>query len=280
VNASVLSAYARHQRRRNLRPNSIRRTGDDLRALARFADRPLLEVTKRDIERWIDFDPSRVARTRYNMISTVAAFFEWAIAEELVVRNPARLLDRPRLHRTLPRPIPHDDLTIAVHTATPMIRAWLLLAALDGLRCQEIAGICRDHVWDHEEPGVLLVAEAKGGQQRFVPLHPDVLTALRAHGMPRSGPLFRNQVGRPYTPARVSQLGNAHLRALGIDARMHQLRHRFGTDVYALSKDLRVTQELLGHQSPTTTAIYTAINPAHAVAVVQQLAVRPLVIAV
>lgn len=243
----------------------------------RHADgRALLELTAGDIERWLDATP-RAPRTRYTLISCVATFFEWAITRELVESNPTRNIIRPKLHRNLPRPIRHDDLTVAVHMATPMLRVWLLLAALGGLRCQEISGLCREHVWDHERPGVILVVEAKGGGERAVPLHPDVLSALHAHGMPRSGPLFRNQFGTPYSPARVSQLGNAYLRDLGIEARMHQLRHRFGTDVYATSKDLRATQELLGHASPSTTAVYTKVSPTTTAAIVLQLSIRPLV---
>lgn len=276
VNAQLLCSYKAHQLRRNLRPSSIERTRDVLLNLGRFADRPLPEIVQADIDLWLDASP-RVARTRYNLISHTHTFYEWAMMERLVVENPARFIIRPRLHRTLPRPISHADLALAVHTADPMMRAWLLLAALEGLRCQEIAGICADHVLEQEEPGILLVAEAKGGQQRFVPLHPDVLAALRIHGMPGGGPIFRNRFGVPFSPCRVSQIGNTFLRSVGVKATMHQLRHRFGTDVYALCKDLRVTQELMGHQSPNSTQIYTEINQAEAVAVVRQLAIRPLV---
>ena len=57
----------------------------------------------------------------------------------------------------------------------------------------------------------------------------------------------------------------------GIDATAHQLRHYFATEVYASSKDIRVTQELLGHSSPSTTANYVAFSHVDAAAAVASL---------
>lgn len=273
LNASIISQYARDQHRRNLARNSIDRYRCTLRSLARHhGDRSLLDLTRDDIETWVDAVP-RAPRSRYQLISCVCTFYEWAIAREYLDVNPTRKIERPKLKRQLPRPIGHDDLAVAVRVATPMIRCWLLLAALGGLRCQEISGLRREDVWDHEAEPVLIVTKPKGGNERIVPLHPDVHRALRTFGIPRNGHVFINFYGRPFTPERVSHLGNAHLRALGIDATMHQIRHRFGTDVYAISNDIRVTQELLGHQSPAPTAGYTAISPGRAVDVVRQLAI-------
>jgi len=65
----------------------------------------------------------------------------------------------------------------------------------------------------------------------------------------------------PLAPGRISQLASAHLSSLGIHATLHQLRHRFLTEVYRETKDLRLTQELAGHSSPTTTAGYAAWSP-------------------
>lgn len=231
------------------------------------------ELTSADLEAWLDAVP-RGPRTRTNYLSCMTCFYRWAISAGHTDENPAAKIDRPRLPRSLPRPIGRTDLAVAVATATPMVRAWLCLAALAGLRCQEIAGITREDVWDQEEQPMLFVRDGKGGSERTVPLHPDALDALRQCGMPRFGPIFRNN-GRPYHPNRVSRIGNDHLHSLGIESTMHQLRHRFGTDVQALGKDIRVTQELMGHQSPQSTAIYTAVNPVHATAVVNLLTLTP-----
>lgn len=74
------------------------------------------------------------------------------------------------------------------------------------------------------------------------------------------GPVIRRRDGRPgpAKPHSVSQRTNAFLHSIGITETLHQLRHRFGTTTYQAVRDIRAVQELLGHASPTTTAIYAA----------------------
>jgi site-specific recombinase XerD len=69
----------------------------------------------------------------------------------------------------------------------------------------------------------------------------------------------------------VSHLAADYLHDCGIPATLHQLRHRFGTEVYRVDHDLRLVQELLGHRDPATAALYTKIVQADAAAVVEQL---------
>ena len=70
----------------------------------------------------------------------------------------------------------------------------------------------------------------------------------------RRGPLWDE------TAASISRKGNKFLHSLGIASTMHTLRHAFATKVYRASKDLRLTQELMGHSSPQTTAVYAAAD--------------------
>jgi integrase/recombinase XerC len=100
----------------------------------------------------------------------------------------------------------------------------------------------------------------KGGKERIVPLHPDVMEALRCLPMPKSGAIFSRPRGGRFGPAEMSEAIRDYLHFLGIDASGHQLRHWFATEVYANTHDIRVTQELLGHQSPQTTAGYVAYS--------------------
>lgn len=65
-------------------------------------------------------------------------------------------------------------------------------------------------------------------------------------------------MGGRYTAKTMSVAVRHYFADLGIKATAHQLRHFFGTGIYAQTHDIRLTQELLGHQSPSTTAIYTA----------------------
>lgn len=271
-NKGLIALWVRDETRRGLRPRSVRRRQDVLHNLSRFLRGSLLDATVEDLHGWLE-DVPRVPRTVHAYLSAAVGFYCWAVTSELTDVNPAAKIPRPKVRPGLPRPMRADDVTSAVRQASPMVACWLLLAAYAGLRCQEIAGLDRDDVWDFEIPVMLHVVHGKGGRERVVPLHPAILAALRAMPIPRTGPLFRSGNGRPFTPENLSHVANEYLRRVGVTSTMHQARHRFGTDVYRASRDIRLTQDLLGHQSPVTTAIYTQTSPLDAVAVVNGLSI-------
>lgn len=208
-------------------------------------------------------------------VSHIRCFYRWACKQGLCAADPAAELPAPRCRRRVPRPIGEDDLFQAVTTAPPRILPWLVLAAWCGLRACEIAGLRREDVLDTAPRPVLLLERTKGGAQRVVPLHPYVLAVLRSCGLPASGYVFRRRDGQhgPNTPHQVSQLCNRYLHGRGVTATLHQLRHRFGTETYRASHDLRAVQELLGHASPVTTAGYAAFDSPVQVAAVNALPV-------
>ena len=262
--ADLLAAHTLSMQRQAIMATSIDKRLVILRALARYlAPSSLLDATREDIEAFLDIRKNAagkpiVARTRYAWLSHFHAFYEWAIREEWTDRCPTLAITRPRMRRNLPRPIADDDLAQAMAGAPPQMRAMLACAAFQGLRCKEIAGLDREDVLDTREPPVIVVVAGKGGHQRIVPLHPEVLSALRCLPMPRSGPLFTRIRGTRYTPPTMSKAISEYLTELGIKATAHQLRHWFGTGIYANTHDIRLTQELMGHQSPDTTALYVA----------------------
>lgn len=258
--SGLVEGYVAHQRRRGLGERGIKRRRYTLLALGRWIQpRPLVEASRADIESWVDelVIAGIESRTRYWHISNLACFFRWAVLEELLDVDPTVRIQRPKVSRLLPRPIEQQDLDVALAAADPRMRAWLTLAAYAGLRAQEIAGLRRQDLRDRRSPPVILVVNGKGDKERIVPLNPECAAALRAFGLPRSGWLWPGQRG-PLQPGTVTKYCSRFLHGLGIDATIHCLRHYFGTEVYQRSgKDLRLTQELLGHSSPSTTAIYT-----------------------
>ena len=127
-------------------------------------------------------------------------------------------------------------------------------------------------------PPVLIVAAGatKGhARERAVPLSGFVITELHRARMPASGWVFRRMDGRagPCTPGLISHYANIHLHECGIDATLHSLRHRYGTQIYRGTRDLRLTQDLLGHSSPVVTAGYAAYDRPSAHAAVDALPV-------
>jgi integrase/recombinase XerC len=249
------------------------------RALERMATRmgmPLLDATPADVKAWREA-LTVTGNTVKGYVSHAQDFYAWAVREGLTGVNPADGLPLPRLVRGLPRPIGEGDLMEAVLCAPPRVRPWLALAGWAGLRAKEIALLRRERVLDTASPPVLLVASdaTKGRRERVVPASEFVLTELRVAGMPRAGWMFTRRDGRagPNTPAVVSHEANRHLHACGIAGTLHCARHRFATVLLQQTHDLRLVQELLGHQSPESTAIYTAYDQGLAVAAVEALPV-------
>ena len=268
----VIRRWLRDQDRRGLRPLTITKRRTDMAAICRWAHpRSLFDFDREDVEEFLD--SRRLSpRTRYAWLSTLETFYDWAIDEDITKANPAARIRRPKMRRSIPRPISSDDLEHAMGQADPKLRALMALAAWEGLRCGEIANLQRQDILDTHEPPLLVVSDGKGGHQRILPLNPDVLVALRLHGLPaRNGFVFPSRSGRRAPAYEVSHAINRHLEGLGIEATAHMLRHWFGTSIYAATRDIRVTQELMGHQSPNTTAGYVAWSPVDAAAAVQGL---------
>jgi integrase len=245
-------------RRRGLAPGTIAaRRG----VLARWrgylggADVTLTTAGAGDVERWLDTVPATPS-ARYTAISHLHAFYRWANRAGVLDVDPTVNVERPRLPPRLPRPIHPTDLAVAVLHADGAMLVGLLLAAGSGLRCCEIARLR----WDDVHDGRARVL-GKGSRERVVPLHPSVVPALdeldRSSVFVLPGWQSRS-VDNP--GLRTSQILNGHLRALGISATAHQLRHYAGTHAYRGSHDLRAVQQLLGHSSPATTALYTALD--------------------
>lgn len=270
-----ITDYLHHLRRRNLSPRSVALYRSVLHRADAFSDN-LSTASTRQLECWLD-TLALAPRTRYTYISALAGFFRWAIREELAVVDPTVNVDRPKLPRRMPRPISSDDLAVALEMADTRMRLWLCLAAYQGLRCQEIAGVQVDDVSPTADLPVLVVSHPKGGRERILPLHPATIEAFRAHGVPRAGFVFCRQdrpgTSEPVKAHTVSCTIAAFLRGLGIEATAHRLRHWFGTSVYAQSLDLRLTQELLGHADPATTAGYVQYAQHRAAEVIARIAV-------
>jgi integrase len=148
----------------------------------------------------------------------------------------------------------------------------LVLAGWEGLRAMELAGLDRADVLDLAVPPVMLI-RGKGGRERVVPLSPIVLAELDRYGLPRDGPVFPRRDGQPGTNSatRISNIVSTYLHEAGLPFTLHQCRHRFGTEMYRNSRDLRMVQEMMGHAGPTTTSGYVAFSPRTAWEAVQRI---------
>jgi integrase/recombinase XerC len=257
--SAELQEFRAEMGRRSLLATSINKRLSILSRCETALGHPLIDATTDELRSWLDAH-RLVARSRYSYISHMAAFWRWALIEERATRNPTLRLTRPKMRRSLPRPVSRDDfLHVLDQAPTKQLRAMVALAGYAGLRCIEIATLDASDIMGHLDPPVLVVAHGKGDKPRVQPMPAAIIDALRAHGVSAHGAVFRDNDGNQLSAGKVSHLLRSHMHNCGVIASGHQLRHSYGTEVYRRSNnDLRMTQELLGHSSPATTAGYTA----------------------
>lgn len=251
-----LAEHLADMRTRGRRPRTIDVRRWAIRRMMADIKHDPATATRAQIERWARKQRGAASTVSWTL-TQASQYIDWARRRGYRKDNPLEDIGRPHRPRRLPRPIGEDDLADAMRCADDRMRAILALAGWAGLRACEIAGLRWQDI--DRRGGWLVVVEGKGGHQRAVPLHPVVVDALAALGWHPRGPVLAHE-GRPVLPITISRLASRHLRSVGVTATLHQLRHRYGTEAYRGSKDLRVVQELLGHADPSTTALYTAVD--------------------
>jgi len=275
--SSVVTHHLNYVRWCNRSPATIEERRNTLGRLARHAQvDDLLEVTYEQLCAFRD-RPSRAGQalaqsSQRTELAHLRAFFQWAMLEELIERDPMLRVPMPSLPRRLPHPIPEHELALAIDTARERIRPFFFLGAYAGLRAKEIAQLRAEDLWWHQDPPLLVVRDGKGGDPGTVPIGP--VLAAELEGLPRRGFLFPKINGTigPVRAGGVSRLANDHLHATGSVHTIHSCRHRFGTMVLKLSGgDLRLTQELMRHKSIQSTTLYTLVDQSEAAGVVSLL---------
>lgn len=230
-----------------------------------FGARPLTQFGARAVERWSEAHPEWKPGTRHTYLSIVRSFVEWLAKRRLIPRGVFDEIHMPRKPKPSPRPIARDDVTRLLNVA-PDSRARLIVTLqwCLGLRCIGCANLC---VEDVDHIALTVTVREKYGQERRLPLLPDVRTALDrylAEHPATSGPLLRSRLHpwRGLTPAYVGELVARWMVTAGVKAKpgdgrgAHALRHSCLTEVAAATPDPWVLAELAGWASISTASYY------------------------
>lgn len=231
----------------NLRTYHVTRTARELPVV-------LDQATVDDLTTWLA-GQEWAPQTRRSYRASLVQYFRFLQRSGWRLDNPAELLPVVRVPRALPRPAPDKILLAALDAADPRARLAMLLAGQCGLRRGEIARLHTNDL-EHDLVGITLRIRGKGGHLRLVPVPTDDFGLEFLLRRADQGWIFPSPVGDHLTPEHMGVIVS---RALPEGWTCHTLRHRFATTVYRNTRDIRATQELLGHARPETTAIYTQI---------------------
>ncbi len=212
-------------------------------------------------------------------IATLRSFYKWAERRGLAASNPMTAIRTPRQNKRLPKAItveqverllsaPNDNEVLGRRD-----RAMLETLYSTGLRVSELVQL---EARDIDLTGEAIKVRGKGKKERLVPLGAHALHAIRryiemAKADAKFGPLwsdvgehplFLNKHGKRLSSRSVRRKLDKYLRMVGLDASIspHTLRHSFATHLLDNGADLRSVQELLGHQSLSTTQVYTHLT--------------------
>ena len=230
-------------------------------------------VVPEDIEQYLS-DLSLVSkRSQARFLSSLRSFFNWLVLEGSITDNPCDKIESPKLGHYLPEVLSVEEveaMMAAVDLSTWQglrDRAILEILYGCGLRVSEAVGLKLSCLYFDE--GYMRVI-GKGDKERLVPVGEMAADAVNAYLERRPQPfdaesddiVFLNRFGRPLS--RQSMFKMVKTMALLADVRKeispHTLRHSFATHLVENGADLRLVQEMLGHENLTTTEIYTHID--------------------
>jgi integrase/recombinase XerD len=281
----ALSDYTHFLRlERGLSDNSVQNYGRDLAKLAAYLEEERSgvapeETSREDLEAFVhNLGQSLHPRSQARIISTLRGFFAYLQLEDYREDNPMELIEAPKVGRKLPDTLSEAEmmaLLSSVDRTTPegeRNRAILETLYGCGLRVSELLDLRLSDLFFKE--GFLKV-KGKGSKERFVPVGPVTRKHIslyrdqvRSHQAPAKGfedTLFLNRNGRRLSRAMVFTIVRTQAALAGIRKKIspHTFRHSFASHLLQNGADIRAIQQMLGHESITTTEVYMHVDRQH-----------------
>jgi integrase/recombinase XerD len=273
------------QLEKSLSKNSIEAYQRDMEKLIQFFNAKGLApqpadvnlATLREFLRWItELGMSTTSQAR--ILSGIKAFYNYLLMEDLITKNPAELLESPKLKRKLPEVLDVHEIDLMVeqidHSKPEGMRNKAIIETMFscGLRVSELVGLkFADISYTDEFVRVI----GKGNKERLIPIGSIALKAIklyketvRSHITPQTGhtdTVFLNGRGKGLSRIMIFYIIKDLAKRAGIHKNIspHTMRHSFATCLVEAGADLRAVQQMLGHESITTTEIYTHIDRAY-----------------
>jgi integrase/recombinase XerD len=273
------------QLERSLSGNSVEAYVRDVEKLEQFMvmrhrDVSPLKVSSKHLQGFLEYinELGLSAHSQARILSGIKAFYKYLMFEELVENDPTALIEGPKLGRKLPDTLSYPEiekLLEAIDLSTPegpRNKAMLEVLYSSGLRVSELVELKLNNV--DFTIGFLRVI-GKGNKERLVPIGRSAIKHLQIYIKESRGQaphkhaqkgfesfVFLNRNGRKLTRVMIFTIIKNLAKAIGLNKTIspHTFRHSFATHLIEGGADLRAVQEMLGHESITTTEIYTHLD--------------------
>jgi integrase/recombinase XerD len=280
---------------RSLSGNSIEAYLRDVDKLRQFMEikHPTvnaMKVSSKQLQEFLEYvnELGLSAYSQARILSGIKAFYKYLLFEELIDKDPTGLIEGPKLGRKLPDTLSYPEierLFEAVDLSTPegaRNRAMLEVLYCSGLRVSELVDLKLTNIYFDVS---FLRVIGKGNKERLVPVGRDAMKYLKSYIDEIRGRLshkpaqkgfepyvFLNRNGRKLTRVMVFTIIKNLAKKIGLKKTIspHTFRHSFATHLIEGGADLRAVQEMLGHESITTTEIYTHLDRDYLRQVIQE----------
>jgi len=261
---------------RAMSPNTVASYCSDVESFLCFLEKEgidLKDVSSSEIVRYCGGSRNVSERSQARMLSSFRSFFNWMMQEGYVKENPCDGVDAPKLGRYLPEVLSAEEVDSVISSVSldsvTGIRDRAVLEVLYGcgLRVSEASGLRISEIF-FDEGFVRIIG--KGSRQRLVPIGGMAVEAVKNYLQVRPEPadsacadiLFLNKDGRRLSRVSIFNMVKRQAMLAGVNKCIspHTFRHSFATHLIENGADLRVVQEMLGHESILTTEIYTHID--------------------
>ncbi|RFN58054.1 site-specific tyrosine recombinase XerD [Marixanthomonas ophiurae] len=276
---------------RGLSANSIKNYSLDLKKLIKWLveaeiNESPISISEETIQQFIYTIAKQMQpQSQSRVISGLRGFFNYLVFEEYRQTNPLELIESPKIARKLPDTLSTEEIDSLIeaidlhHPQGERNRAILETLYACGLRVSELTSLKISDLFFDE--GFIKVS-GKGDKERFVPIGGNTVkyisiykNEVRIHIpiQPKAkDTLFLNRRGNPLTRAMIFTIVKQLAEKAGIEKKVspHTFRHSFATHLLENGADLRSIQQMLGHESITTTEIYTHVDTTHLTEVINK----------
>ncbi|MDX5321965.1 MAG: site-specific tyrosine recombinase XerD [Bacteroidota bacterium] len=267
---------------KSLSANSLEAYVHDVEKLTQFLELQEIDKTPGEILpeelraflRWVS-ELGLAAASQARILSGIRAFYKYLLMEDLITKDPTELLEAPKLGRKLPDTLDYAEIEMlldAIDRSTPegeRNRAMLEVLYSCGLRVSELITLQISNIYPEEQ---FIRITGKGDKERLVPIGTSALKHIllylqqvRVHIQPdpkHVDTVFLNKRGKGLTRVMIFTIIKNLAKQVGLKKNIspHTFRHSFATHLVEGGADLRAVQQMLGHESITTTEIYTHLD--------------------
>lgn len=264
---------------RGLSDNSVTAYELDFKRLKNYMDEHHIDVVRAtfdDLQAFVfdTFKDITSAKTQARLLSSIHSFYRFLLYHHYIEQDPSELLEMPRVEKKLPEVLSLEEIDAmiaCIDMSKPeghRNRAIIEMLYGSGLRVSELTDLRLSNMYRQE--GYMRIL-GKGSKQRLVPISPVADEQLGYWLQDRNALdikpeavdiVFLNHYGRQLTRAMIFTIVKRLAQAAGITKTIspHTLRHSFATHLLQNGADLRIIQQLLGHESIVTTEIYTHVD--------------------